>query len=64
MLIFLRVSMLNLFSESVAYRYTAQVYMNAGRYQMANSVMNIAKQYGYYPQSYSLQGKIKSMWFY
>lgn len=52
------------FSESVAYRYTAQVYMNAGRYQMANSVMNIAKQYGYYPQSYSLQGKIKSMWFY
>ena len=52
------------FSESVAYRYTAQVYMNAGRYQMANSVMNIAKQYGYYLQSYSLQGKIKSMWFY
>ena len=52
------------FSEGVAYRYTAQVYMNAGRYQMANSVMNIAKQYGYYPQSYSLQGKIKSMWFY
>ena len=46
------------------HNFTAQVYMNAGRYQMANSVMNIAKQYGYYPQSYSLQGKIKSMWFY
>ena len=31
------------FSETVAYKYTASVYQNVGRYQMALDVMNIAK---------------------
>ena len=55
------------FSETVAYKYTASVYQNVGRYQMALDVMNIAKSLGYsgaYPSSYNLGNTIKSMWLY
>lgn len=55
------------YSETVAYKYTASVYQNVGRYQMALDVTNIAKSLGYsgtYPSSYNLGNTIKSMWVY
>lgn len=55
------------FSETVAYKYTASVYQNVGRYKMALDVMNIAKKLGFtgaYPRSYNLGNTIKSMWLY
>ena len=55
------------FSETVAYKYTANVYRNVGRYKMALDVMNVAKAMGYegiYPPKYNLGNMIKSMWLY